>query len=95
MLGLICFIRKRLPAIRDYIANLVGFVVMSSIFLLLTIFIGISVLLPGTMFKLPVLLGLLSAPFIAAYVLVSIKRRKSDTSARKPKTHLDSHRGGE
>jgi len=80
------FIRGRLSAISGYIMSLVGFIFFSIILLLLNVFITPSILLPGTIFRLPVFLGLLSAPFIVSYIFFSIpnRSRKRDTNAKKP-----------
>jgi hypothetical protein len=67
-----------------WLADLFGFWFISSFFLLpLSLFVGITVLLPGTMFKLPVLLTFISAPFVVAYAISSINPRQSKGGVRR------------
>ncbi|KSV18486.1 hypothetical protein DA01_02960 [Dehalococcoides mccartyi] len=59
-----------------YIGRLISFLLFSTMLLVVTFLVSFNILLPGTFFKLPVLLGLILLPFAVSYILVSMPSRK-------------------
>lgn len=73
--------RERWSTATDYLIKICGFIFVSIILLFLDLFITPSILLPGTIFRLPVLVALLSAPFIISYIFFSLPSRKGEPQA--------------
>jgi hypothetical protein len=68
------------------VGRLASFLFLSAVLLVITFLVGFDILLPGTIFKLPVLLALILLPFAISYILVSIpSRRKSEKPVRPKK----------
>jgi len=76
--------RVKFATVSDWFARLFGFWFISAFVLLpLSLFIGFTFLLPGTMFKLPVLWIFIWAPFVITYVIISIIPRQIKNRTKK------------
>jgi hypothetical protein len=73
------------PRLGRYVGRLASFLFLSAVLLMITFFVSFDILLPGTIFKLPVLLALILFPFAISYILVSIPSREKSEKPVKPK----------
>jgi len=67
------------------VGRLAFFLFLSAALLVITFLVSFEILLPGTIFKLPVLLALILVPFAISYILVSIPSREKSEKPVKPK----------
>jgi hypothetical protein len=68
-----------------YVGKLISFIFLSFVFLIITFVVSFNILLPGTIFKLPLLIALICLPFILAYVLISIPTNKKHVKSEQPR----------
>jgi hypothetical protein len=73
------------PRLGRYVGRLALFLFLSAVLLMITFLVGFDILLPGTIFKLPVLLALILLPFAISHILASLPSRRRSEKPVRPK----------